>query len=296
MKLRKLLLATAVAVIPFVAAAPAKAFTLSYDVSDFETNIGETSIADDGSTNSNAIFGAQPSSDIANQASYPRTAASGLNYTIYDINFSNSTTNQATSTGLTPGSAGGDIASTSNLYVEGDPNGVGQSVNASYWGIDSQDNNGSGGEDNTTRNALLIAFDRPVKGFGVDLIDFESDSAFTEGQVYIYNGDANQADAVFNIDTANWSGDNPNGKNGNRAINFINVAGTGGTTFDRVAFVLGDDNGGNALNEAWAAGNFRFAASDVEQVPEPLTILGSIAAIGFGTALRKKLLGAEAAE
>ncbi|MEL6164166.1 MAG: PEP-CTERM sorting domain-containing protein, partial [Cyanobacteria bacterium J06628_3] len=99
-----------------------------------------------------------------------------------------------------------------------------------------------------------------------------------------------------NIDTANWSGDNPNGKNGNRAINFINVAGTGGTTFDRVAFVLGDDNGGNALNEAWAAGNFRFAASDVEQVPEPLTILGSIAAIGFGTALRKKLLGAEAAE
>ncbi|GEM_PF-3737607 len=41
---------------------------------------------------------------------------------------------------------------------------------------------------------------------------------------------------------------------------------------------------------------FNINITESQAVPEPLTILGSIAALGFGAKLRKKLLGAEAAE
>ncbi|MEO0839051.1 MAG: PEP-CTERM sorting domain-containing protein [Cyanobacteria bacterium J06641_2] len=286
MKLQKLLIASAAVLLPFVAAAPAKAaFTLNYNSSDFETGIGETSIADDGT--SAATFDPVPTTDASGQASVTRTAASGLTYTIYDVNF----TNNSPLTGLTPGSSGGDIDNISTLLVEADTDndpvngtaGVGQGgSNQPYWGVDSSGATNS----NSTRNAMLVAFSSPVSSFGASMIDFESSSAFRNAEIVAYLGD-NTA-PVFQGNVNYPSGD------GDGATNFIGLVGDAGETFDRIAFVLGDDTNGNGFTEAWAAGQFRFAQSDA--VPEPFTILGSIAAIGFGVKLRKKLRGAEAAE
>jgi len=61
-----------------------------------------------------------------------------------------------------------------------------------------------------------------------------------------------------------------------------------------VFYVLGDDDdNGQGFTEQWAVGDFTVSNTPV---PEPFTILGSIAALGFGAKLRKKLRGAETAE
>lgn len=74
--------------------------------------------------------------------------------------------------------------------------------------------------------------------------------------------------------------------------------------FDEIRLVssANSPDGSGFTSDAIGLDQFTFAVDGIastsqgEAVPEPLTILGSIAALGFGAKLRKKLRGAEAAE
>ena len=162
-------------------------------------------------------------------------------YTVYDINFSD--TPDGT---ITPGMAGGDIDSLSNLDVElpasqGDADGVGS------FGIDT-----SGGSP-STRNALLFDFSTTPGGighFGLDLLDVENSAEFTLAEYRIYK-DGALIDSGF-IDYAD-------GSDGNNETQFFGYAVTAQENFfDQIIIVVGDDSTGGGLTERLAADRFTF--------------------------------------
>ncbi len=191
----------------------------------------------------------------------------------YDINFSNAPTGH-----ITPGAAGGDIASTTPVDVE-TPASQGSATGSGTWGLDG----GSGSS--TSRNALLVNFTTTPGGlgighFGVDLVDFEAAAAFTRGTLRLYRGGS----LVFSRDF-DWGA-----QDGNNQVHFLGVVSDGGGMFDAAAFVVGDDGPGGGDSQTWAADRFTFgAASSISSVqnPEPGTIaLFSLGAAGIGLVVR----------
>jgi PEP-CTERM motif-containing protein len=171
----------------------------------------------------------------------------------YDINFSNSPTGT-----LTPGTAGGDIASTTPVDIE-TPAVQGSATGAGSWGLDG----GSGST--TSRNALLADFTTTPGGlgighFGLDLIDFEASAAFTRGTLRLYRGGS----LVFTQDF-DWGA-----QDGNNQVHFLGVVASSAALFDQVVVVLGDDSSGGGNAETWAADRFTFGQAT--QVPEPATL------------------------
>jgi hypothetical protein len=171
----------------------------------------------------------------------------------YDINFSNTPTGT-----ITPGTAGGDIASTTPVDIE-TPAVQGSASGSGSWGLDG----GSGST--TSRNALLADFTTTPGGlgighFGLDLIDFEASAAFTRGTLRLYRGGS----LVFTQDF-DWGG-----ADGNSQVHFLGVVASAAPWFDQVVVVLGDDSAGGGNAETWAADRFTFGQAT--HVPEPATL------------------------
>lgn len=171
----------------------------------------------------------------------------------YDINFSNTPNGT-----ITPGTAGGDIASTTPLDIE-TPAAQGSATGSGSWGLDG----GSGST--TSRNALLADFTTTPGGlgighFGLDLIDFEASAAFTRGTLRLYR----HGSLVFSQDFDWATGD------GNNQVHFLGVVASSAPWFDQVVVVLGDDSAGNGNAETWAADRFTFGQAT--HVPEPATL------------------------
>lgn len=190
-------------------------------------------------------------------------AGQSFSYAAYDINFSNAPTGT-----LTPGSAGGDIFSTSTVTVERPAEQDG-AVGAGSWGLDSLGATDSG----TTRNAALFNFTstpggRGIGHFAADLIDWEAFSLGRPGELRLYDNGSLVFSRQFQWDPLT----------GNAQRNFLGVAATDTASFfDQVVIVLGDDDAaGRGFTERWAADRFSFGRAYA--IPEP----SSLAMLGFG--------------
>jgi hypothetical protein len=188
-------------------------------------------------------------------------AGRAFTWTGYDINFSNSPTGT-----ITPGTAGGDIASTTPVDVEA-PVAQGSATGSGSWGLDG----GSGST--TSRNALLADFTTTPGGlgiahFGLDLIDFEASASFTRGTLRLYRGGSLVFSQDFDWGTAD----------GNNQVHFLGVVASSAPWFDQVVVVLGDDSAGSGNAETWAADRFTFGQAT--HVPEP----GTWALLSLGVA------------
>jgi hypothetical protein len=188
----------------------------------------------------------------------------------YDVNFSNSPTGT-----VTPGSAGGDVTSTSTVDVE-TPVSQGSATGSGSWGLDS----GTGGL--TTRNALLVDFTTTPGGlgighFGLDLVDFEASAAFTRGTLRLYRAGS----LVFSRDF-DWDS-----QDGNNQVHFLGVVAQSGWWFDQVAVVVGDDSAGGGNGETWAADRVTFGLA--VHNPEPAALaLFAMGVVGLGVAVRRR--------
>ena len=182
--------------------------------------------------------------------------ADGYVYDIYDINFS------LTPNGMiTPAVVGDDIDSLTNEDIEV-PAAQAGGAGTGSWGVDS-----SGGS-NTTKNAALFDFTTTPGGngighFGVDLIDFESDPAFTTGEVRLYDG----GNLVFSNPIV-WPASNGDGE-----VHFIGiVADDPADFFDQAVFVVGDTGNNQGFSQRWAADRFTFGQAFNNVIPAPTNI------------------------
>ena len=115
----------------------------------------------------------------------------------------------------------------------------------------------------------------------MDLHDFESSAAFTQGELRLYDGGTLVFSALID-----WGA----GNDGDEESHFIGVVAQGaGSFFDQAMFVVGDDTAGGGIHEHWAADRFTFGAASAA-VPEPSTVLlmGIGAALLFGAARRRR--------
>jgi len=245
-------------------------------INSFDTNTSST-VIDDGTN-----FGIAP--NTGSVASVNRTGTIGtesFNYTIYDVDFSDSPNGL-----ITPGSAGDDIYELDNITVD-IPAGQ-QGANGLYsWGVDS----GAGGGNKSTPNTALFDFtNNSIGHFGIDLHDFEagdgiSASNFTSGasgEIRLY-----KAGSLIDSYTLQFPGvdgggstDNPanSEKNdskykgyGNRQSMFVGISADDPSEFfDQVAFVVGDDDVdtvgiatsvNDGSTERWAADGFTFGTA-----------------------------------
>ena len=209
-----------------------------------------------------------------------------FNYTIYDVDFSNSPTGK-----INPGFEGDDINQLDNITVETPASQETAEGPAGVWGVDS-----ASGQ-NSNSNALLLDFSgNSVGHFGIDLHDFEAGTGIdgltsgASGEIRIYqeNDTTGENELVFSYTlefpgpTGGGSTDNPNNAEandsaipgfGNRQSMFVGVtANDSSEFFDQIVFVLGDDDVGNfdgdgnlitdKVNSGWteqyAAGRFTF--------------------------------------
>jgi hypothetical protein len=209
----------------------------------------------------------------AGLASVTRTgtiAGQSFSWTAYDVNFSNTPTGA-----VTPGSAGGDIASATPVDLE-TPAAQGTATGSGSWGLDS----GSGST--TSRSALLVNFTATPGGigighFGLDLIDFEAAAGFTRGTLRLYRAGS----LVFSRDF-DWGA-----QDGNNQVHFLGIVAVGAVWFDQAAFVVGDDSAGGGNSETWAADRITFGQA--VHNPEPGTVaLFALGAAGLGFAVRKR--------
>ena len=192
----------------------------------------------------------------------PRTGSingSTFSYDIYDVNFSDNPPGS-----LTPGVAGGDIASLSTLRVE-TPVSQGGATGMADWGADSVGSLDSG----STRNAALFDFTTTpnssgIGHFGLYLHDLESDPNFRLAELRLYQGGS-----LTHSQPIDWGA----GFNGNGESHFLGiVAHNPSEFFDQVVIAVGDDNSaggtgcglpGCGYNEAWAADQFTFGQAHV---------------------------------
>lgn len=264
--------------VPILLAAP-NAFALTFvgDRLGFEASF--TSNASSSIVDSDGAFAADPAvgSGLEFVSRTGLVDGEALSYRIYDVDFSN--TPDGT---IAPGSAVGDIFELDKLNVES-PVGQGKAKGSGTWGIDS-----STGA-NSTRNAAVFEFDRPVGHFGLDLHDFESSAIGRFGELRVYNDGALLSGLTQEI---KWGDGNEDGNDVSYFIGF--VAEDSNQFFDTIAFVLGDDDdGGTGVTERWAADNFTFGeasaisntAAATTAVPTPALLPGLI---GFGASLIRK--------
>lgn len=132
-----------------------------------------------------------------------------------------------------------------NLYVE---NPVSQ---------DSAVGQGSGVDFNygsfQTRNSMLLSFDAPISHFGIDLLDFESDSNFTLGKLRAYDCSATPK-KVYDLDIDFGS------ENGNAQTHFVGII-SNKKEICKIIVTVGDDSTGNGFNERFAIDNLRFGTA-----------------------------------
>jgi hypothetical protein len=224
---------------------------------------------------SGGAFAPDPVAGLVAAASRSGTVAGeAFSFTVYDVNFANAPTGT-----LTPGSPGGDVASSSQLTVE-TPVAQGSATGAGTFGYDSV-----GSTDSTaSRNALLVDFtttpgDLGVGHFALDLVDFEAAAAGAPGLLRLYGGGVLLFSHSFTFPGT-----------GNNEVHFLGVvAADASSFFDQVVLVVGDDTAGLTGNsESWAADRFRFG---VAHNPEPATWalfgVGALA-LGAGAARRRR--------
>jgi hypothetical protein len=132
-----------------------------------------------------------------------------------------------------------------NLYVE---NPVSQ---------DSAVGQGSGIDFNygsfQTRNSMLVSFDTPISHFGIDLLDFESDSNFTIGKLRAYDCSATPK-KVYDLDIDFGA------ENGNAQTHFLGII-SNKKEICKIILTVGDDSTGNGFNERFAIDNLRFGSA-----------------------------------
>ncbi|MCE9635473.1 MAG: PEP-CTERM sorting domain-containing protein [Planctomycetes bacterium] len=216
-----------------------------------------------------------PSAGVTASVARSGTPAGGaFAFRVYDVNFSNAPTGT-----ITPGLAGGDVASTSTLTVEL-PASQGTATGAGTFGYDS-----AGASDSTaSRNALLVDFTTTpgnlgIGHFALDLIDFEAAAAGTPGLLRLYDGGTLVFSHAFS-----FAGPNA----GNNEVHFLGVVAVGDASFfDQVVLVVGDDTpGGSGNSESWAADRFQFG---VTHNPEPGAIaLFTLGLAGLGAVVRRR--------
>lgn len=106
----------------------------------------------------------------------------------------------------------------------------------------------------TTLNMLSVSFDQAVAHVGLDLLDFESSSAFTLGILRVY-------DCVMPvpsiIETVNLDF---GAEDGDAEIHFVGVSSTA-AEFCHFTVSVGDDGAGGGLSERFALDNIRFGTA-----------------------------------
>ena len=275
MQQKYLILGSCIALLTGITASPAQAFSLFIDNrTDFNNSFTSNSAST--IVDSNGAFGA----DEAIATALPSLTRSGningeaFSYDVFDVNFSNSPT----------GNLSDDILSTSGLNVES-PASQDGATGTGTWGIDS-----SGGN-NSTRNAALFDFTATPNGsgighFGIDLHDFESSLAGTQGELRLY-----RAGNLILSSGIDWG----TGNDGNGESHFLGITASDSSEFfDQVMLVVGDDDAGDFGNrERWAADNISFGQASgaaTQSVPEPAAMVGLIG-VAIGGLLRKKAQG-----
>lgn len=276
MQQKYLLLASGIAILTSLSAAPAQAFGLFVDNrTDFNNSLTSNSAST--IIDSAGAFGADEAI-ATNLSSLTRSGTingEAFSYDVFDINFSNSPT----------GSLSDDIFSTSGLNIEA-PASQDGATGTGTWGIDS-----SGGN-NSTRNAALFDFTvTPNSGpngsgighFGIDLHDFESSLAGTQGELRLY-----RAGNLILSSAIDWG----TGNDGNGESHFLGITASDSSEFfDQVMLVVGDDDAGDFGNrERWAADNISFGQASgaaAQSVPEPAVMMGLLG-VALGGLLRRK--------
>lgn len=132
-----------------------------------------------------------------------------------------------------------------NLYVENPVSqdgavGQGSGVDFRYGSLRS-------------KNSMLLTFDKPIGHFGVDLLDFESDSNFTLGLIRAFDCSADSKE-IFNNEI-NFATDN-----GNSEAHFYGFV-TNKKVVCKVIVVVGDDSMGSGFTESFAIDNLRFGSA-----------------------------------
>lgn len=140
----------------------------------------------------------------------------------------------------------GDLGGTRrNLYIESpvsqdSATGDGNGIDFRYGSL-------------TTKNAMLVTFDKPIAHFGVDLLDFESDSNFTLGKLRAYDcSDSPQKiyESDINFET----------ENGDSEVHFAGLI-SNQVAICKVILVVGDDSSGDGKSEKFAIDNLRFGTA-----------------------------------
>ena len=127
---------------------------------------------------------------------------------------------------------------------------------------------------------LELALGRGENGFSLVTLDIEGSVPGGADAYYgVYDSLGNLTSGGIIPNTgAEW------GDNSEILWDFTNLVGD-----ETIAFFVGDDNNaGSGYTERIAAGDFAVISDPVPPVPEPLTILGTLTAMGFGVILKGK--------
>jgi len=236
----------------------------AYVVVEGDRSAFEALLSIDGAStiiDSHSAFAADPvAGSTASLLRSGTVAGAVFSYIASDVDFA------ATAPGfLSPGSVGGDVLDLDSVFVEL-PVAQSGAVGVASWGLDSGSGSTSG------PNALLVHFSVTPGGagighFGVDLLDFEANGAFTAGQLRLYDDGLLVFAAPLDFGVGA----------GNGVSRFVGVAANtaeGGLLFDSVALVLGDDGLGGGRFERWAAESITFGRAITNPEPGTWALLG----------------------
>ncbi len=100
---------------------------------------------------------------------------------------------------------------------------------------------------------MLLSFNSPIAHFGIDLLDFESDSNFTLGQVRAYDCSTTPV-KIYENDI------NFNSENGDSEIHFLGII-ANHASICKIIIAVGDDSSGEGKSERFAIDNLRFGTA-----------------------------------